>query len=46
MLPVGRMAELARDYQEMRAMFLDPPSPFELVLETLNRLEARINRIA
>jgi hypothetical protein len=42
----GRMAELARDYLEMRDMFLDPPPPFESVLETLKRLEARINRIA
>jgi hypothetical protein len=39
------MAELTRDYQEMRDMFLDAPPSFDMVLETLNRLEARINRI-
>ena len=43
--PAPRMAELARDYQEMRDMFLDAPPSFDVVLETLNKLEARINRI-
>jgi hypothetical protein len=44
--PVARIAELTRDYEEMRDMFLDAPASFDAVLETLNRLEARINRIA
>jgi hypothetical protein len=43
--PAARMAEMARDYQEMRDMFLDPPPSFDVVLETLNKLKARINRI-
>jgi hypothetical protein len=43
--PAARMAELARDYQEMRDMFLGAPPTFDAVLETLNRLEARINQI-
>jgi len=44
--PLAHTAELARDYHEMRDMFLDPPTSFEVILETLTRLEARINRIA
>ena len=43
--PAARVAELARDYQEMRDMFLDAPVSFDVILETLHRLEARINRI-
>ena len=43
--PAARMAELARDYQEMRDMFPDPSPSFDVILETLNRLEAWINRI-
>jgi hypothetical protein len=41
--PELRMAELARDYQEMRDMFLETPPLFEEVLETLRTLEDRIN---
>jgi len=41
--PAKRVAELARDYQEMRDMFLDAPMPFERILETLRRMEGRIN---
>lgn len=44
--PAARVAELARDYQEMRDMFLDAPTSLDVILETLGRLEARINRIA
>ena len=44
--PAARVAELARDYQEMRDMFLDAPLAFDLILETLRRLEDRIIRIA
>jgi hypothetical protein len=44
--PTTRAAELARDYQEMQDMFLDAPVSFDLILQTLRRLEDRINRIA
>ncbi len=44
--PEARLAELARDYQEMRDMFLEVPASFQAVLEKLRGLEARINRIA
>jgi len=40
-----RATELARDYQAMRDMFLDAPSWFENILETLRCLENRINGI-
>jgi hypothetical protein len=43
--PSARLAELARDYQEMRDMFLDQPPQFNEVMETLKKLEVRINRI-
>lgn len=43
--PPERVQELERDYQEMREMFLDLPPPFATILETLGRLESRINRI-
>jgi len=44
--PAARVAELERDYQEMRDMFLDAPPSLESILETLRGLETRINRIA
>jgi len=44
--PEARLAELARDYQEMRDMFLEAPTSFQAVLEKLHELEARINGIA
>jgi hypothetical protein len=44
--PAARVAELARDYQEMQDMFLDAPMPFDTILETLRRLEGRINQTA
>ena len=44
--PEARMAELARDYQEMRDMFLDTPPSLKEIMETLSDLETRINRIA
>ena len=44
--PPVRVAELARDYQEMQDMFLDAPMSFDMILETLRRLEARINQSA
>ena len=40
-----RVTELARDYQEMREMFLDAPPSFENILKTLRVLENRINGI-
>ena len=42
--PTMRLAELERDYLEMRDMFLDEPAPFDAILETLRELEKRINR--
>lgn len=44
--PSRRVAELAHDYQEMQDMFLDKPPAFDLILETLQNLEERINRPA
>lgn len=44
--PAARVAELARDYQEMQDMFLDAPMAFDTILETLRRLEDRINQSA
>jgi hypothetical protein len=44
--PAARVAELARDYQEMQDMFLDAPMPFETILETLRQMESRITRTA
>jgi hypothetical protein len=44
--PAERVAELARDYQAMRDMFLDEPVSFDAILETLRKLEARINQAA
>ena len=44
--PAQRVAELARDYQEMRDMFLDAPVAFDLMLGTLRQLEVRINQPA
>ena len=44
--PPERRVDLARDYQEMRDMFLDEPPSFDAILETLRKLEARINRAA
>lgn len=44
--PEARLAELARDYQEMLDMFLDTPMSFQAILEKLRGLEARINRIS
>jgi len=44
--PAERVTELARDYQAMRDMFLDEPVSFDAILETLRKLEARINQAA
>jgi hypothetical protein len=44
--PVGRIPELRRDYQAMRAMYLDEPLSFEAVLEKLAALESLINSTA
>jgi hypothetical protein len=44
--PVGRIPELRRDYQAMRAMYLDEPLSFETVLEKLVALESLINSSA
>ncbi len=42
--PESRGAELERDYLAMRPMFLNEPPPFASVLNTLSKLESRINR--
>jgi hypothetical protein len=44
--PVGRIPELRRDYQAMRAMYVDEPLSFETVLEKLVALESLINSSA
>jgi hypothetical protein len=44
--PVERLAELERDYQEMRDMFLDEPATFDTILKALRGLEKRINRLS
>jgi hypothetical protein len=44
--PVARVPQLERDYQAMRDMFLDAPTPFESILQTLRALETRINHLA
>ena len=38
-----RVASLQRDYQAMKDMYLSEPVSFETILETLTRLEDRIN---
>ena len=43
--PDRRTRELARDFREMRDMFLDAPPSFESILDTLQVLEDRINGI-
>ena len=42
--PKNRISELERDYEKMRPMFLEEPSPFADVLEVLRVAEERINR--
>jgi hypothetical protein len=44
--PAARLAELERDYQEMRDMFLEEPATFDTILKTLRGLEKRINRLS
>jgi len=44
--PKCRLPELEKDYYSMRDMFLNPPQPFEKILETVRDLESRINRTA
>jgi hypothetical protein len=39
-----RVAELRRDYQAMRVMYLSEPPAFDAVVEKLEGLEGRINR--
>jgi hypothetical protein len=41
--PDFRRAELERDYQAMRVMFIAPPPPFASVLQTVSDLECQIN---
>ncbi len=41
--PPARRAALARDYAQMRAMFLSAPPGFEAVLDTLDEAERRLN---
>lgn len=44
--PVSRLAELRRDYREMRQMFLDEPADFDAVVSVLADLELQINQNA
>jgi hypothetical protein len=44
--PEFRLAELKRDYQAMKDMFLTTPPPFEDILEAVCNLERRINQTA
>ena len=41
----AEVAELARDYQKMRDMFLVTPISFERMLATLHALDQRINQV-
>jgi len=41
--PEFRTAELEQDYRAMRDMFLNPPVPFDSIVETLLQLEREIN---
>lgn len=41
--PDFRLAELEKDYQAMRPMFLTEPPPFESVIKTVSNLEQQIN---
>lgn len=41
--PVARITPLARDYAQMRAMFLSPPPEFDAVLEALEAAERILN---
>jgi len=43
--PSHRVPELRRDYQAMRDMYLNEPISFDEVLEILNEIEHRINRL-
>jgi hypothetical protein len=42
--PDFRMGELAKDYREMRPMFLNEPPTFENVIDELMRLEQKLNQ--
>lgn len=42
--PGERIAELERDYREMREMFIGEPLPFATILDILRELEERINQ--
>lgn len=42
--PDARLADLERDYQAMRPMFLDHPPDFVRIIEAVRNLEARINQ--
>ena len=42
--PEFRLAELKKDYQAMKDMFLITPPPFESVIKTVSDLEHKINR--
>ena len=39
----GRLAALARDYAQMRAMFIASPPEFDVVMDRLARAEAALN---
>lgn len=43
--PEFRLAELEKDYQSMRDMFLSSPPSFEQIVESVRQLENRINRM-
>ena len=42
--PSTRTAALARDYAQMRAMFLTPPPDFDAVLAQLSDAECTLNQ--
>jgi hypothetical protein len=44
--PSYRFADLKRDYEAMREMYLSEPVPFDGILDGLSRLESDINRMA
>lgn len=44
--PAPRIRELTRDYQQMRAMFLAEPPPFEIVMGLLEEAEQTLNKTA
>ena len=42
--PAHRLADLKTDYQQMRAMFTEPPPPFDDILRQLTLIEETLNK--